>query len=385
MSVHSIPSAKATLSAVGVEPAAIRKPLPAARHLGGEIYCSPEIYKLEQELIFKKHWLCVGRVDEVPNVGDYITMRLADQPILISRDSPDSVVVLRNRCPHRGVEVAYGSGNGKSFTCPYHAWNFDLSGKLVGAGYMKGTETDMSQMRLPALRTAFWRGFIFITFSDETQPFEDFIAPYEKPLWFYQADKLKFADKLVVEVNTNWKFVVENLLDMYHVSTLHAKTFGKFIQLVRDELAFDAIPGGGIAFTFGSKPMTADGSQSFPFVSFLKDQGLGFAAKGAIFPNINLSVRADGLRMWTLWPLSPDRTQIVSYLLLEPGASERPEFAERMATYRDYMRSIVAEDQQAVESLQRNARAADFDPGPLSHLEGPIHHVLNNYLDVIGR
>ncbi len=184
-------------------------------------------------------------------------MRVADQPILISRDAEDSIVVLRNRCAHRGVEVAYGSGSGKSFTCPYHAWNFNLSGKLVGAGYMGASHADMGNVSLPRLHSARWRGFIFVNFSEDPPSFDEFIGPYEKPLWFYQAGQARLADKMVVEVQTNWKFVVENLLDVYHVSTLHAKTFGKFQRLLREDLAFDALPGGGLAFNFGSKMKAA--------------------------------------------------------------------------------------------------------------------------------
>jgi len=371
-------------TAAAPQPLAMRAPLPRARHLPGYIYGSSDILAQEHKRIFMTHWLCVGREEELSQVGDYMALRVADQPIIVVRESADRIAVLRNRCGHRGVEVAFDRGSTNGFVCPYHAWSYDLSGKLSGAGYMNGTEADLSECGLPRLRSALWRGWIYVNFSAKGMPFEEFIAPYEQPLWFYQSGKAKLADKMVVEVHTNWKFVVENLLDMYHVSTLHAKTFGKFLRLLRDELVFDAIPGGGLAFNFGSKPMTADGSQSFPILSWLSDQDLGFAGKGNIFPNMNLSIRADSMRMWVLWPLSADRTQIISYLLVDETAFAKPEFPERLAAYRAYLRNIVAEDQQAVESLQRNAGADDFEPGPLSHLEGPIHHVLNHYLDVMG-
>jgi len=330
--------------------------------------------------------LCVGRVEELPRVGDYLALRIVDQPILLTRckagDAADAIVALRNRCVHRGVEVAYGSGNAREFVCPYHAWTFDLSGRLTGAGYMKSADWDRSSAHLPPVRLEQWRGWLFVCFAADAPPLAEFIAPYEAPLWFYKSDQAVLGDKLEVEVQTNWKFVVENLLDVYHVGTLHANTFGKFMRFLRDDFAFDAIPGGGLAFNFGSKPMSADGSQSFPFLSWLKDD-LGFAGKANIFPNMNLSIRADSMRMWVMWPTAVDRTHIVSYLLVDKTAVARPDYPEKLAAYRQYMRSIVAEDQQAVESLQRNATADDFTPGPLSHLEGPIHHVLNHYLDVM--
>lgn len=363
-------------------PLAMRLPLSRARHLPGYIYASPDILAAEQERIFKKHWLCVGRVEELPVVGDYLSLRIADQPIIVTRNAPDSLIALRNRCVHRGVEVVQGSGHAREFVCPYHAWTFDLSGKLTGAGYMKSAQWDRDSAALPRVRLELWRGWMFVNFDAAAAPLAAMMASYETPLWFYKSDATVLGDKFEVEVQTNWKFIVENLLDVYHVGTLHANTFGKFMRFLRDDFSFDAIAGGGLAFNFASKPMSADGSQSFPFLPWLKDDP-GFAGKGNIFPNMNLSVRADSMRMWVMWPVAVDRTRIVSYLLVDKSAAAQPDHASKLEAYRNYMRSIVAEDQTAVESLQRNARADDFEPGPLSHLEGPIHHALNHYLDVM--
>lgn len=361
--------------------AAMRTPLARARHLPGAIYASPDILALEHERLFKHRWLCVGRVEELPAVGDFLTMRIAGQPIIVVRENIERIVALRNRCVHRGVEVAYGQGNAREFVCPYHAWSFDLAGRLTGAGYMKNTEWDRDAAALPAVRLETWRGWMFVNFDAAAAPLAEWMRPFEGPLDYYRSDEAVLGDKLVVEVKTNWKFVVENLLDIYHVGTLHANTFGKFMRLIRDELPFDALPNGGVSLRFGSRPMSADGSQSFPFLPWIDD--LGFAAKANIFPNMNLSMRADSMRMWVMWPLAVDRTQIISYLLVNKDAAAQPDYPAKLEAYRNYMRSIVAEDQTAVESLQRNATAADFEPGPMSHLEAPIHHVLNHYLDAM--
>jgi len=362
--------------------AAMRQPLARARHLPGTIYASPDILAREQERIFLTRWLCVGRVEELPEVGDYLTMRIANQPIIVVRDGAERILALRNRCVHRGVEVAYGQGNAREFTCPYHAWTFDLAGHLTGAGYMKGAEWDRDTAHLPAVRLETWRGWMFVNFDADAAPLAEWMRAFEAPLAYYRSDEAVLGDKLVVEVKTNWKFVVENLLDVYHVGTLHANTFGKFMRLLRDDLPFDALPNGGLSLRFGSRPMSADGSQSFPILPWLEND-LGFAAKANIFPNMNLSIRADSMRMWVMWPLAVDRTQIISYLLVSKDAAAQPDYPARLEAYRDYMRSIVAEDRTAVESLQRNATAADFTPGPMSHLEAPIHHVLNHYLDAM--
>ena len=87
-----------------------------------------------------KDWLCVGRMEEIENPGDYIALRLLDEPIILARDNDGNVGAFANVCRHRGVEVASGSGNTQEFSCPYHGWLYDLQGNLVGAPYMKEAE-----------------------------------------------------------------------------------------------------------------------------------------------------------------------------------------------------------------------------------------------------
>ena len=116
---------------------ATRNDLRRASHAAGEIYASKEIYRREVEVFFMRDWLYVGRVEELPNSGDYMTMRIAEEPVIIARDKGGELGAFYNMCVHRGVEVAYGSGNANSFKCPYHGWVYDLDGQLTGAAYMK--------------------------------------------------------------------------------------------------------------------------------------------------------------------------------------------------------------------------------------------------------
>ncbi len=361
----------------------MRRALPSARHLSSVFYASPEVQALEKEKIFLTHWLCLGREEEVPKPGDYMTMRLVGEPLVVSRDKENHVVVMRNQCLHRGVEVAQGKGSTRNFTCPYHAWGYDIGGKLLTAAYMQRSDADLCNARLPRLRSAVWRGWIFANFSNSAPPFEEFIAPYEKELWFFRTEECLLGDKLVLELNCNWKFVAENLLDRYHTGTLHAKTFGKLRTSKPEEFEFTSISGGGSNSFSQAAPMTADGRQAFVALPWMQEHG-NIATKSNIFPNLNLSSRSDSIRLWALWPLGPGRTQVISYLMFHKTAPERADFLEQLGIYREYMKTIIAEDQSAVESLQRVAESYMYEPGPLSHLEGPIHNLLNHYLDTIG-
>ena len=107
------------------------KPLSHASAMPKEIYTSDKILDLEDALIFSKEWICAGRETEIPKVGDYFTFNIGKQPIIILRGANKKVRAMSNVCLHRMMQIVEGKGNNKNFTCPYHAWSYDLDGKLV--------------------------------------------------------------------------------------------------------------------------------------------------------------------------------------------------------------------------------------------------------------
>jgi phenylpropionate dioxygenase-like ring-hydroxylating dioxygenase large terminal subunit len=359
--------------------------LAKARHLPGEFYTSPQIAALEKDRIWMTHWLCVGREEELAKPGDFFTLRVAGEPIVLSRESDSSIVAFMNLCLHRGVEVASGRGNCKEFSCPYHAWLYDSGGNLVVAPHMKKSAVNLQGRRLRRLHSRLWRGWIFVNFADSPAvSFEDFIAPYERELTWFRSERCRLADKLVFEIPCNWKFMVENLMDIYHVDVLHAPTFGKTHKKNKDTIAHRSLPMGGWVLDLDSAPLAKDGKQLFVPLPWLEAASSGFNQKAGVFPNVNISVRYDSVRVWQLWPLGVDKTVMHVYLLFPEMTLGLPDFQESMTQYKDYIAKIVGEDASMVVSLQSNAGSRFFDPGPMSHLEGAIHHTLQYYLETMG-
>ena len=135
------------------EVAQTRARLLESQHLPGWFYTSPELFEHEIDTIFMKEWLCVGRLEEFPNAGDYAAIRIAGEPLLICRGNSGEMNAFRNVCRHRGVEVASGEGNLAKFTCPYHAWVYDLEGNLMGAPHVKEVKSfDAGNCSLPRVR-----------------------------------------------------------------------------------------------------------------------------------------------------------------------------------------------------------------------------------------
>lgn len=354
-----------------------------ARHLPGDVYFSSSVADLEKDKIFMKNWLCVGRVEEVENPGDFLTLRIMNEPVIVVRQPSSEIIALSNVCRHRGVEVAKGSGTVSRFSCPYHAWTYDLSGKLMGAPLMKQTSYDLSECRLPRIHLSQWRGWMFINFQKDPPPLTQALAAFEEKFGFLQSEKCRLGDKLVIDIACNWKFVPENLMDIYHVRVIHAKSFGNTFKGDREKYKFDLMPDGGYGFFFQAAPLLPDAKSLFGKMPWLVDKDDDFACLGFIAPNMNWTARADTVRMWVTWPIAPDRCQLIAYSLYPAEKLNEPGFAEKAKKYSDFLRTVVGEDQEMCESLQNGVAARSFEPGPLALLEESVHHVMTHYIEQI--
>ena len=360
----------------------IRRPIGSARHVPGYFYSAPEIYRLEKQNIFMKDWLCVARIEELENPGDYMAIRIAGEPAIIVRDDAGRLRAFSNICAHRGVEVVRGVGNTKIFSCPYHGWTYDLKGVLSGASFMEESDEFDPQCGLPPLRLGTWAGWVFITFDDQAPPLSDFLAHFQQEFGFLRQQDCRLAVKVVVELDCNWKLIVENLLDVYHSATLHAKTIGARRGRA-DKYPFNLFARGGTSMFYHSAPMVRGGKSLFGQMPWLDDRPDNFACSGHLSPNMQLIARSDNVHPFLIWPLGTDKCRIIVYTLFPKEHFAQPGFEAKIAAYRDYLIEVIEEDRDMVASLQQNMASDRFQPGPLSKLEAGIHHVINDYLDRI--
>ena len=355
-----------------------------ARQMPGAVYTSSQVAALEKDRIFTATWLCVGREEEIGKPGDYLTGEVTGMPIIVARDKEGGVAAFLNMCLHRGVPVAEGRGNARDFSCPYHAWLYDLQGRLIVAPQMEQSDADLKNCRLKPLQLALWRGWIFISFNPDVMPFAEFIAPSEDELWWFRSGDLRLAEKAVLEIDCNWKLLVENLIDIYHVPVLHRASFGGFLKSDKSKIDFKLLPRGGWVYEQKSAPHSKGGRQLFPTLPWLEGMDVSTSMKAGIFPNINLSLRYDSLRLWSAWPVSEGKMQLHLYSLFAPSAFDRPEFPENYAEYKSFLTSaILNEDGPMVVELQKAMASGLYQPGPFSHLEGAVHHLTGYYLDVL--
>jgi phenylpropionate dioxygenase-like ring-hydroxylating dioxygenase large terminal subunit len=211
-----------------IEPDRVRK----------EVYTDPAIFELEMERIHERIWIYCGHESQVPKAGDYVTVQIGRQPMIMVRGKDGKVNVLHNRCPHRGAMLCGDQrGNtGEFFRCSYHAWTFQHDGALrnipmMESGYA-GTRWghDNPECRIkPAARVASYRGFVFASLATQGPTLVEFLG--ESKVAF--DDMCDRAPKGEVEIvpncfrvvqKSNWKIFLENQLDALHPSVTHQST-----------------------------------------------------------------------------------------------------------------------------------------------------------------
>lgn len=360
---------------------ATREELRRARHLPGYVYTSPEFEEYEKDRIFMRDWLCVGRVEELPHRGDYMTMHIMGEPVVVVRDEEGKLNAFSNVCRHRGVAVAQGAGNAKEFRCPYHGWAYDLKGGLKAAPYMRDTMAGLGKCRLPLLKSDVYRGWLFLTFSADPPPLAEVLADFDREFDLFRPENCLLADKTVIDLDCNWKFVIEHLMDVYHLGAMHSERIAERYRGDPERYRFKLLPRGGYSFFFELAPSTKGGSGLFGKMPWLQGKSENLACLGFLAPNLNFAASCDALRHLVAWPIAPDRSRLISYTLLPAETFGTVGFAEKMRDTVDGLKRAIEEDRGMMQSLQIGAGSRHFDPGPLSKLEGPIHHVINNYLD----
>lgn len=203
-----------------------------------DVYSDPDFHRFEVEAVFGSEWLCVGRQEQIPEVGDYLAVTRAGEALIIVRGADGEINAMSAVCRHRGTCITasvdrtdedmldppdWVGGNTRQFRCPYHYWVYDLDGQLVGAPEMAKTDGfDMAEISLPRLAVEIWRGFVFVNFSADAAPLSPGLAKLDEALTNYGVDDLITVDPMVIpDVPFNWKIMIENFMEMYHNSRLH--------------------------------------------------------------------------------------------------------------------------------------------------------------------
>ncbi len=217
----------------------IEWPKEGVRRVPFKLYTSPEIYAKETRAVFRgPAWHFLALAVELPNNGDFKNTFVGEIPIIVVRDKTGEINAMVNRCTHKGALVCHDKkGNKPVFTCPYHNWSFDQTGKLVGVAFRNGVKGvggmpdtfKTEDHGLEPLRIAIYNGLIFGTFSSETPDIETYLGPEARQFIDRVFNRpIKILGQYSQGLRNNWKLMMENTRDTYHAGILHLffNTFG---------------------------------------------------------------------------------------------------------------------------------------------------------------
>ncbi|MBB5917352.1 phenylpropionate dioxygenase-like ring-hydroxylating dioxygenase large terminal subunit [Nocardia transvalensis] len=212
---------------------------------------SPEFFALEREAIFKRAWLNVGRVEQLPRTGSYFTKEIAaaHTSVILVRDRDGSVNAFHNICRHRGNKLVWNelpreevSGTCRQFTCKYHAWRYNLDGSL---NFVQQEEEffdlDKSELGLVRVHCEVWEGFIFVNLDREPrQTLREFLGPMVAGLEGYPFGTLTERFGYRSEVGANWKLYMDAFQEFYHAPVLHGKQTPDNYSMAAQQAGFEA-------------------------------------------------------------------------------------------------------------------------------------------------
>lgn len=346
-------------------------------------YTSPEVLDAERATLFADGWICVGRTADLSNVGDYLTAELptitdsgassdAHRSIIVVRDDSGELLAHDNVCIHRGSQLLEGCGHIARITCPYHAWSFRLDGTMIGAPYMNDPAASglpafrPDGRRLVPIRLEMWEGFVFATQSPDTAPLAPHLAGLTEVVAPFRMAEYVPVHRQVDVWATNWKLLVENFMDAYHVFRVHEATFGQegdstldtHVHPGTDAWAHHLVlpPGGPDLLPAHDRRLDGDWRRA--------------VVLAAVFPTHVMQLQPDWLWYLQISPLGTDRVRIRWDVSVAPEVlAAQPDRDAYVDDLLALLHAVNAEDQPIVEGIRRRAVGPQFRRGPLSYLE----------------
>lgn len=223
----------ATLADAKTAMSQILKSRPSHYSLEAQLYNDPHMFRIDMEEIFQKEWLFVGMTSEIPKKGDYFTVEVGQNPVLIVRDTEGNINAFHNTCRHRGsVICTEHRGKVANLVCPYHQWTYDLKGNLLFAGTEMNKDFQLKDHGLKSAHCKTAGGFIFVCLAEEApgDGFDDYLATLETYMEPYDVENTKLAVESTMYEKANWKLVLENNRECYHCSASHPELLNTLLE-----------------------------------------------------------------------------------------------------------------------------------------------------------
>lgn len=352
--------------------------------LPGHDYIDPAIFELERQKIFFKSWYYAGREEQAIISGQWFTIDVAGDSVIVMRNDEGLLQAFYNVCRHRGSRLcdeAAGHSKG-AIVCPYHSWCYNHQGALIATPRIEEPELDRNQLSLWPVHVDVWQGFVFVNLSKE-KPItlrESLAEHFDEPLRFehFELDKLRIGYRVENVVNANWKILMENYLECLHcpnvhpelVNTIEAYQTGWVIEEGRDDGGV-SLPPGGTGYTQGGKSHLS----TMPSMTALEANSI---YGGAIPPNVTLDIGATGVMIIQLLPISPLQTRVIDTYLFNAVDVAKTDFDPSPMV--DFNELVAKQDYAVCERVQKGVASRAFSHGTLAEKDIFVYEFIQRYL-----
>jgi Rieske 2Fe-2S family protein len=338
-------------------------------------YVDPNFFKREMDALFARMWICAGRTEQVERPGQFFVRDLLGESIIVTRAASGGVHAFYNVCRHRGTRLcseAAGTFAG-SIQCPYHAWTYDLEGRLIGAPHMEEVpHFRKEQYPLYGVSVDVWDGHIFLNLAKDPQPLAIQLADLPQKFTTWQMEDLRLGHRIVYDVKANWKLLIQNYSECLHCPNLHPalNRLSHYLSGENEPLHASYM-GGRMDLRPGVATLSLDGTCPRAFLPGLSSEDVRRVYYYAIFPNLLLSLHPDYMLVHTLWPVAPDRTINICEWHFHAKTLAAPEFAASDAI--DFWDMTNRQDWQVCELSQAGIASRAYTPGPYSSREDLLY------------
>ena len=357
-------------------------------------YNDARLFALDMQEIFEKEWLFAGMTCEIPTKGNFMTLDVGDNPIVIVRGGEGTIHAFHNVCRHRGSRLCTkDKGKVAKLVCPYHQWTYELDGRLLFAGSDMGSDFNLDQFGLKPVHVRTAGGFIFINLSDEPPAMDEFLETLEHYLEPYQMDNVKVATESSIVEQANWKLVIENNRECYHCNGAHPELLNSLQEFddtddPRATPAYKALVARKQAdwdreqvpyqlkrfgqcnrmtrtpMLDGIVSMTMDGKPGCDkLMGRLPNADMG-SLRILHLPNSWNHFMGDHAIVFRVLPLGPQKTLVTTKWLVHKDAVEGVDYD--VARLRQVWDATNDQDRRLAEENQRGINSTAYQPGPYS-------------------
>ncbi|MFL2990796.1 MAG: aromatic ring-hydroxylating dioxygenase subunit alpha [Cytophagales bacterium] len=384
--------------------------------LDQKFYIDNIIFEKDIEHIFSNQWVFVGHVSRIPNIGDYFTISIGDESIIVIRDKKNIINCFYNVCRHRGSHICLESeGSVRKLICPYHAWTYNLDGALKNASMMN-EDFKKEDWSLIKCNKNIFEGLIFINLSNKPTSFTEFIKPLEPFISLHGLDRAKIAIRKEYEIEGNWKLALDNFHECYHCHPSHPEycevhskdyiqsygagsnsgpesaEFNKLLQSWNkkvDELGYfrgeysenefsnfyrsaERTP-----FSNGRLSETRSGKPASKLMGDFKEFDGGYTTIGTS-PFNSLIMSNDFATCFTFLPKTNKKTYVELMWLVDNNAIEGIDYNKEEISW--LWDETTLADKRIIENNQKGVLSKKYIPGPLSKMELGLEKFKNWYL-----